>query len=265
MDDLTDTRTSVAPKPKSILKKPADTNRERKYKAAVQQAELIQQQKETENQIFDATVTFLDFPTNPSSSPSQPSPKDIQTFQRLITPFQPSDYDTLLDERRIADLCGYVFCSNPPKKQATNAKFRVLGHGTPGAKGFRVVEKEKLEQFCSDDCARRALYVRVQLSEEPAWIRRGGSADAISILTGEGGEATSSAVTAADEEQMIDAMKAVAIEKGAGEVTDHEDLRKAMQDLAVERGDVDSSSHISTKLVRDTIVEKATASTVVGR
>ncbi len=39
------------------------------------------------------------------------------------------------------------------------------------AKDFRVVKKEELEKWCSEECARRAMWVRVQLSESPAWER----------------------------------------------------------------------------------------------
>lgn len=39
------------------------------------------------------------------------------------------------------------------------------------AKDFRIAKKEDAEKWCSDLCARRALYVRVQLSECPAWER----------------------------------------------------------------------------------------------
>lgn len=36
---------------------------------------------------------------------------------------------------------------------------------------MRFVERVKLERFCSDTCARRGLWLRVQLSDEPSWLR----------------------------------------------------------------------------------------------
>jgi len=36
---------------------------------------------------------------------------------------------------------------------------------------MKFVEKKKLERFCSDICARQGLWLRVQLSTEPAWTR----------------------------------------------------------------------------------------------
>lgn len=37
---------------------------------------------------------------------------------------------------------------------------------------MKVVLREKLEMWCSEDCAERAMYLRVQLAEEPVWERR---------------------------------------------------------------------------------------------
>lgn len=36
---------------------------------------------------------------------------------------------------------------------------------------MRFVERTKLERFCSDMCARRGLWLRVQLNDEPSWLR----------------------------------------------------------------------------------------------
>jgi hypothetical protein len=37
---------------------------------------------------------------------------------------------------------------------------------------MKIVPREKLEMWCSDSCAKRAMYVRVQLAEDPVWERR---------------------------------------------------------------------------------------------
>ena len=57
---------------------------------------------------------------------------------------------------------------------------RIVGRG----KDTRVVRKEELERWCDggnggekDGCKRRALWVRVQLSETPAWEREGRGED----------------------------------------------------------------------------------------
>ena len=36
-----------------------------------------------------------------------------------------------------------------------------------------MVEREETEKWCGEECARRALYIRVQMSELPAWERGG--------------------------------------------------------------------------------------------
>lgn len=36
---------------------------------------------------------------------------------------------------------------------------------------MRFVERAKIERFCTDTCARRGLWLRVQLNDEPSWLR----------------------------------------------------------------------------------------------
>jgi hypothetical protein len=95
-----------------------------------------------------------------------------------LVPFQPSDYDALIEERNVADRCGYALCPRPPKRAPSNAKL----HFVETNKGLEIVEKSKLEVWCSEDCARRAMYIKVQLNEEPAWARRGGIGGKIDLL-----------------------------------------------------------------------------------
>ena len=72
--------------------------------------------------------------------------------------FQPSDYDALIEERYVNGRCGYTLCANAPRPQGPKAPW----------------SKNKVENWCSDDCAKKALYVKAQLSETPAWERRAG-------------------------------------------------------------------------------------------
>jgi RNA polymerase II-associated protein 2 len=163
-------------KPKSILKKPSypatGTSKEvRDREIALYHANLIQQRKDIEYEILLSTETLIDFPlvTAPYDA-SNPSPSDANAFKNLLRPFQPSDYDALIVERNINEHCGYTLCPNKRLKESGGGKYRILGMSGK-AKDFRVVEKEELEKWCSEACARRALYVRVQLSENPAWER----------------------------------------------------------------------------------------------
>ncbi|QDS69186.1 hypothetical protein FKW77_000034 [Venturia effusa] len=229
-----------------ILKKTANTvetegpspRDKRNLEIALYHANLIQAQKNVEKAILNALETLIDFPADPSSSSSDPSLSDVETFKQLIQPFQPSDYDELFEERRIAEKCGYVFCQNPPKRTGRGGKFKFLG----GKKGqeFRVVEKQKTECWCSPECAHRALYVRVQLDEEPAWLRRGEGVALIQLLTER------------DEE-----------DKRGSIPVDQEALRKDLEKLKVERGE--QGRMIPEGIIADTIVERvAGTATVAG-
>ncbi|KAG0653017.1 RNA polymerase II-associated 2 [Hyphodiscus hymeniophilus] len=163
--------------PKSILKKtsyPATTSRskdERDREVALYHANLLQERKDIELKILLNTETLIDYPL--ASKPydaSNPSPVDARSFKKLVQPFQPSDYDSLIVERNINEHCGYSLCPNDRVKDGAAGKYRLIGK-TGKAKNFKVVEKGELEKWCSSACAKRALYVRVQLSQVPAWER----------------------------------------------------------------------------------------------
>jgi RNA polymerase II-associated protein 2 len=224
--------------PKSILKKTADNveienptpRDERNLEIALYHANLIQAQKDVEKEILDALETLIDFPADPYSNSSAPSSSDVETFKQLIQPFQPSDYDELFEERRIAERCGYVFCPNPPKRGSRGGKFTFLG-GKRGQE-FKVVEKNKTECWCSSECAHRALYIRVQLDEEPAWLRRGGTVPQIQLLTER------------DEDEKRDNI-----------TMDHEALKKDLEKLKVERGE--EGKMMPKGIITDKIVERA--------
>ncbi|RKF63793.1 putative duf408 domain protein [Erysiphe neolycopersici] len=160
---------------KSILKKtnyPDVTNKtDRNREIAIYHASIIQQRKNFELEILFSIETLIDYPlAPPPTDASNPSPADILKFRELIQSFQPSDYDSLIEERNINDRCGYALCPNPRHREEGSGKYRLLG--TSGkAKDFRVVEKEVLEKWCSHTCALRAMYVKTQLNQLPAWDR----------------------------------------------------------------------------------------------
>ncbi|KAF8416974.1 Rtr1/RPAP2 family-domain-containing protein [Tirmania nivea] len=133
---------------------------------ALYHAHIIQNQKNLELAILESVELLLDFPTtnNPASCPSD---TDVTELKKNLVHFQPSDFDDLIEERNIVRKCGYPLCPLQNKLQPTKVKFRVLD------KGRRIVETKQLERFCSDECARRGLWIRVQLHEEPSWLRVG--------------------------------------------------------------------------------------------
>ena len=146
---------------------------------ALQHAHQIQAQKDAENMILDRTIELLAIPTSPSANPAAPSPEDAQIFKSALVLFRPSDYDNLIMERNYEDLCGYGLCPRKHRKEDSakgttfHFKWGAKGSG-PGGRGrtMDIVPRDKIEKWCSDDCAERALYIRVQLAEEPVWERR---------------------------------------------------------------------------------------------
>jgi len=218
---------ATANQPKSILKRasyPATTSskEDRDREVALYHANLIQQRKDIELNILLSTETLIDYPlAGPPYDASNPSLADAREFKRLLRPFQPNDYDELIHERNINEKCGYTLCPKPRVKDGSGGKYRIIG--TNGkAKDFKVVEKEELEKWCSEACAKRALYVRVQLSESPAWEREAaGSTVNIDLL---------------DEPKSVESVIAEGIEK-LSLVGGKESKQQDAADLALERGD----------------------------
>lgn len=192
---------SAAKKPlKGILKqskKPAaaqpeeDGKQAEARRIAVQHATIIQQQKDIQDEIFRSLVRLLDFPLvrnnkaaeegdedadgAADSKPrpggaSNPAASDAAEFKRLVRMFQPTDYDDLIEERNIAGCCGYALCPLPRKRIPNAGTWKMVNKGRSD---FDIVRTAELEKWCSDDCARRALYVKVQLHETGAWERIG--------------------------------------------------------------------------------------------
>ncbi|PSN69419.1 hypothetical protein BS50DRAFT_341668 [Corynespora cassiicola Philippines] len=150
----------------------------RQLDAALHHANLLQQRKDVEKQVLDAIITLMDFPPSPTADPKRPSPADALRFTESMVPFQPADYDSLIEERNIVDKCGYALCPRPKRKAPSRAK----KHFIDTEHGVEIVDRKVLEVWCSDDCARRALYVKVQLNEEPAWMRQGGYKAKIELM-----------------------------------------------------------------------------------
>ncbi|KAJ5666959.1 hypothetical protein N7462_011368 [Penicillium macrosclerotiorum] len=154
---------------------------------ALQHAHQIQAQKDAEDMILDRIIDLLTLPSSPSANPAAPSPADTQAFKSAIVHFTPKNYDNLITERNFEGLCGYTLCpqehrTNGGTNQAFSFKWGAKGSG-PGGRGrsMDIVPQEQLAKWCSDECAERALFIRVQLAEEPVWGRRAADTDAIKI------------------------------------------------------------------------------------
>ena len=242
--------------PKSILKKPptidkvssipaARSREDRIRETALYHANLIQHRKDIEALVLKSTETLLDLPSLPPSNPVNPSSEDALTVKRLLRPFQTSDYDALIEERNIDNKCGYVLCPRSNKFEDNKARFRILQSAAKGADAFKVVESQMLEKWCSDQCAKRALYIRVQLNEEPAWKRADNFGSDIVLLED---------TLTAEQDQVAKARSTGGLEKlevGPGE----DRVMAAMKELAVERGDGNAVSRAS-RIVEVDIHEK---------
>ena len=213
--------------PKSILKKasyPATSKskEERDREVALYHANLIQDRKDIELKIVLNTETLIDYPlTSTPYDVSNPSPSDARSFKDLIQLFQPSDFDALIVERNINEHCGYTLCSNNRAKDDAAGKYRLIGKSGK-ARDFKVVKKGDLEKWCSTACAKRAMYVRVQLSDVPAWERDSARGIEIDLL---------------DEPKSAEDQITEGVEKMNLATSEEPDRKRNGADLALERGD----------------------------
>ncbi|KAI0848121.1 hypothetical protein F5Y00DRAFT_98725 [Daldinia vernicosa] len=269
MSSIASTASSQPKKPKGILKKPTTTAttttntssppisplpvQEHKpasssstaREAAIQQARIIQQQQAFEDEIQDSIIELAKLPlaTTSSSSTStydssNPSPSDADTFRQLVRLFQPGDYEDLIEERNTLKKCGYALCPRPRLRLGPGGEYKLVGWGRSD---FGIVPRKELERWCSRECARRAMYVKVQLGETAAWERAGISSIRIDLLD--------EPKQAKEEED--DATRQLERELQSVE-------RKAAQDakdLALERGD--AADKPSTRKIKLTIREKS--------
>lgn len=216
---------------------------------ALQHAHQIQAQKDAEEMILDRIIELLGLPSSPSADPASPTPQDAQLFKSALYPFRPSDYDSLVEERNNEDLCGYGLCPRKNRKedygngQSFRFKYGSKGSG-PGGRGRSVdiVPSDNIEKWCSDQCAERALYIRVQLGERPVWERRANDTHAKNIQLLEEGRAKLKKPKAESSKAALPASQL----DGGGDVTagmKNLNIRESehSEELALERGD---TSHI---------------------
>lgn len=149
----------------------ADSAYERNRQTALHHAGLLQERKDVEAKILNSLEELIDFPTSSGHSNAKPSTEDVTRFRELISPFQVSDYDALIEERVAASRCAYVFCPKPLKKgNSKDNSFRLVW-GSGKGNELQIVSSEKYETWCSKACAKRAMFIKVQLNETPAWER----------------------------------------------------------------------------------------------
>lgn len=135
---------------------------------ALSHAHALQIRKVLELSILTSIETLVDFPTTPAPNSPTTLHHDAAALKCHLRYFQPADYDSLLEERNILVQCGYALCGAAKKSSPTASTYVLVDKGRST---MRFVERTKIERFCSDTCARRGLWLRVQLNDEPSWLR----------------------------------------------------------------------------------------------
>lgn len=131
---------------------------------ALHHANKIQSRKDIEASILSNIETLLEIPIS-----GIPTAVEASQFVTYITSFQPSDFDSLVEERTIDGKCGYSLCANQPRSTTLgpSATWKLKGQGA--------------EHYCSNACFKKALYVKTQLSTVPAWERQPGEQPQIAL------------------------------------------------------------------------------------
>ncbi|KAI1161062.1 Rtr1/RPAP2 family-domain-containing protein [Nemania serpens] len=239
-------------KPKSILKNnqetPATTSSTKQHSSdprelAIKHARIIHSRREVEEQIADSMIELSKFPTirDPPYDAANPSPTDTESFKDLVRLYQPSDYDDLIEERNANGLCGYALCPNPRSRVSSGGAFKLVNYGR---KDFNIVPSRELEKWCSQKCARRAMYVKVQLNETAAWERAGIASIQIEIYAEDHTPVDNDTTTQLAKD--VENMKIEAQKKAA----------QNAKDLALERGDSTTNRKTPKRSIKLTIREK---------
>lgn len=227
---------------------------------AIHHARLLQERKDIEARIFDNILALLDYPLHPSHPASSPHPEDVAGFVSLVRIFQPSDYDDLIVERNVSEnRCGYALCPNPRRKLKGAGTFKLINQGK---KNFDIVETKELEKWCSTECTRRALWVKVQLNETAAWERVGLPEIGIDLYPEKDKQTDNTGGQTEKNDRQVKADRETnkLAEVVANLNIEHD--RKAASDaaaLALERGD--NARDKSTRTVEIAIREKAVITT----
>ncbi|KAJ6444883.1 Rtr1/RPAP2 family protein [Purpureocillium lavendulum] len=150
--------------------------REEARKIAIHHATLLQHRKDLENKILDSVIQLSEYPLERSAqySAANPAPSDAAGYKQQVRLFQPSDHKDLVEERNVNGLCGYALCPNPHRDTGPGGKWTIRR----GA----ILERKNIEMWCSEQCAKRAMYVQVQLNETAAWERVGDEKIQIDLL-----------------------------------------------------------------------------------
>ncbi|KAK4100228.1 hypothetical protein N658DRAFT_473420 [Parathielavia hyrcaniae] len=199
---------------------------------------LLQKLRETELkppvplETFELLSQLPRSPPDTSNPASNPSPADATLFLALLRDFQPREYLDLIEERNCLGKCGYALCPRPRRAHAGG--FKIMARSS--SSGSSIARTADLNKWCSDACAARALYLKVQL-DNPTYERitstttgdgggGGGRLVVKLVLREEKGDASRKNGTAA-------AAAAAAVPRGSQE--DRDQLARAMAQLEIDK------------------------------
>lgn len=201
---------------------------------ALHHARNIQFQKSMQDRVLDLLVNTVDLPSDPEADPARPSASDATLFKQALTLFQPKEFDDMILERNIYEKCAYALCAGPNLKQNREKRDRMF-RTMKDARKFQLNKREDLEKWCSVDCAERALFVRLQLGTEPAWLRSTPVED-ITLLEESREEAVAQAMQELTLEQSQGVNLASSLQKLALDQSKKSAFEDRMQALSLERG-----------------------------
>lgn len=218
------------------------STRDRHRRVAIHHATMLQQRKEMEQEILESIETLIDYPTAANTTAAHPSAADVSTFRTLCALFSTSDFDDLVVERKAANKCGYVFCPRPcPCDTSTRGGYYRVVRADRDAK---LVPREQLETWCSKECTKRAMFIKVQLSELAAWERSAAkTVTPIRILRENEAE---------DDALLWQSMKELQLDDSA-----ERRMLQAMRELALDRNDKVDSARMKMVMTAN-VCEKST-------
>jgi RNA polymerase II-associated protein 2 len=187
-------------------------------------ARNIHHHRTMQEKVLDLIINAVDLPSHSNADPARPAASDATLFKQALTLFQPKDVDDMVLERNIYEKCGYALCPRSNLKQNGVLRDQIF-RKMKQERSFRLTTKEELEKWCSAECAERALFVRLQLGTEPAWLRTNHVED-IMLLEESGKPAAA--------EDLVSTMQDLALKE-----TPRVDLASSLQTLAVNQSKKD--------------------------
>ncbi|KAG0302861.1 RNA polymerase II associated protein 2 [Linnemannia gamsii] len=90
-------------------------------------------------------------------------PVTEETLGEAANRIKQSHYREIVEERNIANLCGYPLCAKPPRD--IKGKFRI------SLQERKVFDISVLKQYCSSTCLTASRWLEGQLTEDPLYLR----------------------------------------------------------------------------------------------